>query len=75
MGLAGSTPSSASTDPLSAGPAGYQTFVSTPLRTTCTWLGSSVEYTRRTSSRIAELTAMTASAPNTAVRSTHVDTR
>ena len=57
------------------GGVGYQTSVSIPLRTTWTRLGSSAGYVRSTSSRIPELTAITASAASIAVRSTHEDTR
>ncbi|CKP97594.1 Uncharacterised protein [Mycobacterium tuberculosis] len=40
MGRFGSTPSSASTDPVRAGPAGYHVSVSIPFRMTCTRFGS-----------------------------------
>ena len=69
-----STPSSSMIDSLdSAGP-GYQTLVSTPFLTTCTRSGFSAGYAASTSSRMPELTAITASAACTAVRSTHSET-
>ena len=75
MGRLGSTPRSASTDSPGTGSAGYQTSVSIPLRTTWTRPGSTVGYTRSTSSRMPELTAITASAAFTAVCSTHDEIR
>jgi hypothetical protein len=44
------------------------------VRSTCTRLGSSAGYVCSTSSRMPELTAITASAASTAVFSTHDDT-